>query len=443
MSVTHVESALGSWPSPASDTNTFGKPAGLTDYDAMVVALLCEDEARTMASAPAGWTLEIEAATGIGRVWVYSKAIALEASEPGNYAFQLDAAPAAGNEFLGTISTYRGVDVDDVIDGAPRWVAIPGDSRHVPPDAPARILDGLRVGQCFGDSVSSYTPPAGMAEVLDTTQQVSTGAGLTVGIATEQLAAEGQVGEKLMELAAAAKDGVGLTYVLRPLSPIDPAVSIRDVARTDAAAPDWALEVAMPASQPGDLLYAILALAEGTLTAFNAAADVPEGWELVATVTGTDSVPTRYSMGIYAKVAGAEEPSSYTWRTTQQRQMSAIVYAFRHAVGVGANAGEGTTSAAVTLHPVPVVSPAAAHGLIVCAWQTEGAGAQTQPDAVEDSGASGAGAGLYLGSAWVPKAAATAADAFEATTGPAAISTRHAAAIAPRLITPPTAEVRA
>jgi hypothetical protein len=446
VAATIVSAAEAPWDGPGSSPARcrFAKPAGLADNDVIVAVLVCQDANRTFDNVPAaGWVEVINTLTGLGRTGMWYLPVTDESGEPLEYTFDLDDAPAAGNEYYGHSALVRGADLDAPL-GSVRWQDNAADTSQPSPDIAPDIIDGLLACHFWAAGVPAFAPPSGMTEVDEDTQDLAVGGtGLGVCLDTLVLEAEGQVGAKTVSQTGDGQvAGLAIAYVVRPSSPVDIPVRVRDVARTDGASASLDLVATMPTSKPGDLLYAALMLGGGI--ASNHVVTAPAGWDLLAALTGTEfgESPGKISIAIYTRIAGVDEPASYTWGLFVSETTAAVVVAFDGAAGVDVEGGTQTIIEGTTDHAVPVRTPTTRHTLLCCAFATESTGAHTLDSMLEPLSAA-AGTDYYFTVATVPRADLSQTDAYQVTTAGALVSARHVAALAARLPVPLREEVYA
>lgn len=202
---------------------TVNVPAGTVNGDLLVVQVAWNENATL--NNPAGWTQIREDQTGIGGVAALNSRLMyrIAASEPASYTWTF----ASGTRRIaGCMVNLTGADTSAPIDSSSGQASDgPSTTDVVAPTVDPVVSDGflLYFGSCRQST--TFTPPAGMTERYDG----ANGSGVTVEMASEQLASGAATGTRTGVMAGATTNGqAGQLVVIKAAGGAGP-TPVRDV----------------------------------------------------------------------------------------------------------------------------------------------------------------------------------------------------------------------
>lgn len=227
--------------SAAAGAFTLNKPAGTTVGDVMIASIgyrPCSNSSgggcTTSITAPPGWTLirlvEQKGGGGTGgyglRLGIYYRVVTASDSSVASYTWVIGGAPAH-NGAAGVLSTFINVDTANpiVIDAGQ---ATPSSRSHSTPNIGPIATNTLLVSTHAALSSATWTPPAGMTEILDwASQGVPNDLGMSLEINNEQRPAPGLTGTRTATFSSPPAADAGATHILalRPIQ-ADPTIAM-------------------------------------------------------------------------------------------------------------------------------------------------------------------------------------------------------------------------
>jgi uncharacterized repeat protein (TIGR01451 family) len=224
---------------PTAGPLTINKPTGTTVGDVMVASVgyrPCSNTSgggcTTSITAPTGWTLIrlVEQKTGGGtggyglRLGIYRKTVT--ASEPTSYTWSFGGAPAH-NGAAGVVSSFMNVDTANpiVIDNGQ---STPSSRSHATPNVGVLATNTMLVSTHAALSSATWTPPAGMVEILDwKSESTISDLGMSLEINNEQRPAPGLTGIRTATFSSPPAADAGATHILalRPIQ-ADPTIAM-------------------------------------------------------------------------------------------------------------------------------------------------------------------------------------------------------------------------
>lgn len=296
-------------------TVTIARPTGTVSGDLLVaqVAFHTHDFVGTI-TPPSGWTtIRVDNDTSHEIQGVFWK-VAM-ASEPANYMFT-NTTGDTSREGSGAITAYTGVDALTPIDGHAATTYPSGGTSIIGPSVTTTVAGAQLLTLVGQRSNGPLTPATGMAERYET----FAGNQNLVQMADQSLGAAGATGTRTV-ISTSNGSSVVQTVALRP----------RQIALVGTGAPGTAvngstasLVLPRPAGvQAGDVLIAHVALHTHSFNANPLPA--PSGWTLVR----VDRDAAHMIAGVFRRLAGASEPSSYTFSNasgdTSQQAVGAVM----------------------------------------------------------------------------------------------------------------------
>ena len=303
--------------------------------DFMVAAIGVQPSTTTV-TAPAGWTLvrRIDNAGPTSNSLVIYRKFAA-AAEPTSYLWQLSGATAA----VAGIQSYNGVDATTPVN-AEGGQATASALTHAAPSIVTTVGNTMLVGHYTFASSAAWTPqnppgpPVAMTESYDLRSQAVGAAGQTLEGTRQVQAAVGASAAFASQASGNADAGATHIMALRP-----------SVAT---------LSIGLPAGTIAtDVLVASIGIAWSGVVA--PVVTPPAGWTLVRQVDNNN--PTRNSLAVLRKTAGAGEPATYEFGVTNAAFVVGGIQAFYNvdnATPVDVEGGQTTASA--TTHGTPIVN---------------------------------------------------------------------------------------
>lgn len=212
MAITHVGTETASETGfGLTDTLTVTKPSGAAEDD-VAVACICQDDDDPV-GLPAGFTeINNSVLGGNDSTWAVGYKV-LGASEPSSYDFPKD----SGEDAVASISVFRGVDVEVTLDTTSSTNTGSGTFSFTATSITTNTDEAavIAVAGCESGQASPFSPPSGMAEIVDLGVATNTGASLTV--AWGEQATAGATGDK--QFTSSDDETYGTTLLaLRPAS---------------------------------------------------------------------------------------------------------------------------------------------------------------------------------------------------------------------------------
>lgn len=207
----------------AAASVTVNVPAGTVNGDLLVVQIGWNENATL--NNPAGWTQIREDQTGAGGVAALNSRLMyrVAASEPASYTWTF----ASGTRRIaGCMVNLTGADTAAPIDSSSGQAQDGTSTANVTaPTVDPVVADGFLLYFGASRSGTTFTPPTGMTERYDG----ANGSGVTVEMATEQLASGAATGTRTGVLAAATTNGqAGQLVVIKAAGGAGP-TPVRDV----------------------------------------------------------------------------------------------------------------------------------------------------------------------------------------------------------------------
>jgi autotransporter-associated beta strand protein len=186
------------------------RPAGTLVGDLMLAAVTVRPSTATI-TAPAGWTLirrtNQGATNSLAQATYYRVATGVE---PASYTWTLGAGHTGA---VGGVATFYGIDVAAPVDVQNGQVNASNLNQPAPSVTTTQQYDMIVTSHAMTSS-TTFTPPAGMTEVVDVASEVTTALGITLEINYVVQPAAGATGIKTARAAADADVGVGHTLAL-------------------------------------------------------------------------------------------------------------------------------------------------------------------------------------------------------------------------------------
>jgi len=229
--------------SAAAGAFTINKPAGTTVGDVMVASIgyrPCSSSSgggcTTSITSPSGWTLirlvEQKSGGGTGgyglRLGIWYRVVTTADASVTNYRWNIGGAPSH-NGAAGIIASFMHVDTTNpiVIDAGQTTAS---SRSHATPSIGVLATNTMLVSTHAALSSATWTPPAGMTEILDWASQTTPSAlGMSLEINTQQLTTPGVAGTRTATFTVpnppAADAGATHILALRPIQ-ADPTISM-------------------------------------------------------------------------------------------------------------------------------------------------------------------------------------------------------------------------
>ena len=335
---------------PATPEVVIGKPAGTVQNDVLIAAIGFRPASATI-TAPAGWTLVRRVDNnGVGdgqnSLAVYRKVAG--SSEPSSYSWDVAGAfgAAGGIQAFFNVDTANPVNVEN-------GQATAASLSHATPSVTTTVGNTMLVTAHTYASATTWTPPTGMTEAVDT---MAGGQALEASYVL-QPAATSTGAKTATANGVAADEDLGATHILA-LRPTDPPLTINKPAGV----------------MVNDVMIAAIGFrpASATLT-------VPDGWTLVRRIDNTVSGASN-SLAVYRKVAGTAEPASYVWNLTGDTYTVGGIQAFYNVDTANpVDVENGQTTPYSLSHATPSITTTVANAMIVTAHTFETATTWTPP----------------------------------------------------------------
>jgi len=236
-------------PDPAAGGITVNVPAGTVANDVMIASIAVRPCSNTNGGActitispPAGWTLvrQIDQ-TGGGGTGGYGNLLAVyrrvaTGAEPANYTWGFAGTPLHAG-VVGSIASFAGVDTTSPI-VVENGQATGYSYTHATPDvSTGAVTNTMLVSTHAANSGATWTPPAGMTEVVDGSSEVPTNAlGISMEVNYELRAAAGATGTRTATHSNPPSNDTGATHILA----LRPAVTFTHYAITAPAGTNFA-----------------------------------------------------------------------------------------------------------------------------------------------------------------------------------------------------------
>jgi len=264
-------------------TLNIGKPAGVAANDMLIASIGVRPSSASL-TPPAGWILVRRvdnASDSSNSLAVYRKLAG--ASEPASYSWSVGGASATA----GGIQAFFGVDTANPI-AYNEGHANASSLTHDTPAVFTPVANTMKVASHTFASSASWSVTPDMTESFDIASGAAGTDGQSIvgsrGISTTA----GTIGA--VSATASNDADAGNTHILGLQAPSLTAFTLDKPAGT----------------APNDVLIASIAVRSASVTL-----GAPAGWTLLRRVDNT--VSSSSSLAVYRKVAGASEPSSYSW----------------------------------------------------------------------------------------------------------------------------------
>ncbi len=285
-------------------------PGSVASGDLLVAVI--SGGADNLITPPAGWTQLTGATAGAFSAWVYYRISG--GSEPGTYTWTHSLSQRA----VAIVTRISGVDTSDPFDAFECAMTVSNSTSAVCPSGYAFTSDALLVCGAVGGwgNSFSFTPPGTVTERADVANTINASTGACMCLGTQTLAASGASGTRTWT-ASASIHLLRYTLLIRAAGSAardHGQYTSHQATRQDTASTSAVID--MPSGvASGDLLLACIgAGVSNTITP-------PAGWTAVQTNVMGNAVG-----GLYSRVAGGSEPSTYTWTLgTSQRHTGVIV----------------------------------------------------------------------------------------------------------------------
>ncbi|TWO80533.1 hypothetical protein CBW56_08825 [Denitratisoma oestradiolicum] len=191
------------------------RPAGTDTGDVMIAALVVTPSTVGL-TAPAGWTLVRDtvhnASGGDAHLITYVKAVTAIGSEPASYTWTYSAAHSGSS---GGIAAFSGADTANPVVTSAELKENNAILNQTAPSITASATDMLVTAHEYQSS-GTWTPPAGMTEMVDEYSAASTGAsGVSLSMNSLLLAASGATGTKIAVASGDSDEGASQSIALR------------------------------------------------------------------------------------------------------------------------------------------------------------------------------------------------------------------------------------
>ncbi len=358
------------------------KPAGVTTNDVLVASIGVRPSTATI-TTPAGWTLVRRTDNANGNsnslAVYYRVATALDIAF---YTWSVKGADfmVGGIQAFVSVDTTAPVNVDlgnCTLQGSCATVTL----THATPSVTTTAANSMIVTSHTLASAAAWSPPAGMTEAYDQASgAIVIGApGQSIEGNRVQQVAAGATGT---DTATASADAdVGNAHIL--------ALRLKMIASLVINKP-----TAPNATAAGDVMIASIGFRPNTLTV-----TPPAGWTLVLRIDNANA--TANSLAVYRLVAGASEPSSYTWTFSAAGYLAGGIVNFSgvdttNPIDIGINALDGQNTPSGVTHSTPNRTTSVANTMLVTshtyasgstwtppAGMTEGVDVQHGPESLE------------------------------------------------------------
>ncbi|KPK38533.1 MAG: hypothetical protein AMJ69_08220, partial [Gammaproteobacteria bacterium SG8_47] len=335
---------------------TVNKPSGLVQNDVMYASIAIRPNSATV-TPPAGWGLvrRINSTSGTSNsLVIYGKVAG--SSEPGSYTWTLDSGHTGA---AGGILAFSGVDTSG-LDGEGYAT---GFATYYPqaPSITTTVANTMLIASYSISNSNTWEnpPPSGMTQGVQ-----ATGGGEMLQINYEVQATPGATGTKTAhDLGPDAADG-GNTHIL---------------ALKPAAGGSSDLTINKPAgtAQNEVMIASVAVRPDVTITP-------PSGWTLVRRTDSTSG--TNHSLATYQKVAGASEPSSYTWTLSSNSGAVGGIASFSGvdtSNPIDVESGQATPDALT--HATPSVTTTVANAMLVTSHTTPSSYTWTPPSGMSEA----------------------------------------------------------
>jgi cellulose synthase/poly-beta-1,6-N-acetylglucosamine synthase-like glycosyltransferase len=286
-------------------------PTGLQQGDLMLAAISTRGGSAVTISTDAGWTLIRRVDNGATlSLAIYWK---VAGANEGDFHFTLGSQQKA----IVDIIAYAGVDPTSPVDVENGQLTAAGTS-HSTPSITTTGANEMVVAHFGNAATSTWTPPTGMTEEDDMATNLG-GTTTNASIETDDVL-QASAGATGVKTATSAVSAAGATHILalKPATTCGITATLKKVnpialrAATTKTASGTSIVVNTPASQTNDVMLAYLSFTSGiTPTA-------PSGWTATASTAATG-----YVLYTYRHVAGASEPSTYTWTFSASASIAA------------------------------------------------------------------------------------------------------------------------
>ena len=290
------------------------KPGCVTTNDLMIAHITARSTALIV--APAGWTSVANFVNSQFAAGIFYKVAT--GAEPASYTFTSNI-----SDNTGAILVYRGVEVTDPIETSASQLT--SGTSHTTPCITATtdqtmIVTFFSLDQCSNCNLTDvvWTPPAGMTERYDIGMVASSWKGESGDDVVQT--AKGCVSAKTAT-SSINTSGMAAVLVLRPSGGTDyySTINLGGSTNFDASS---SVTLTKPTVKQNDLILVHLSAA---VTVTGAGATPPAGWTLLR----FDLEASGIGSWIYYKVAGASEPSSYSFSVSSGINLIGDIRAYR------------------------------------------------------------------------------------------------------------------
>jgi hypothetical protein len=327
-----VSSSVNRVTSNASNTVT--APTGIQDGDLLVAAIFHRAPAGVPVTLPSGWALLNETALSAN---AFALATKVANNESGNYTFGFSSA----NDNSVAILVYRNATCINTIGASGTADSATGTAPSITPS-----YAGVLCASFFteGTANSVTTPPSGM-----TNRVLLQGGGLFPQTAIYDLSQPAaSTGDKSIVWSGTGQACSTLLQITN-----EPTVAPEFVASasTQNASTGTALTINKPTGTvEGDLMVAVMCASGGNAT-----------WTGASAWVETADYTQRPDLRIAYKIAGASEPSSYTFTVSSSLTNSGTILTYRYA----AYDTIGTFTAGTNPLILPSISPSESQSILI------------------------------------------------------------------------------
>lgn len=193
-------------------TLTLATPVGTLADDVLIAAIAIRPDTATI-TPPAGWTLVRRSDNSGGAansLAVYSRIAT--SSEPATHAFTFSSSTGSGGGLL----AFREADAASPID-VEAGASTASGLGHPAPDVTTTVAGAMLVTAHGFSSSATWTPPAGMTEIVDVASLPPPDAvGIALSVNVELLGAAGATGARTATASGDSDTGNGISVALRP-----------------------------------------------------------------------------------------------------------------------------------------------------------------------------------------------------------------------------------
>jgi hypothetical protein len=280
-------------------------------------------------------------------------------SEPTSYSWNLSASVKLNAYFM----DYNGVDISSPSDVDTGQSTASGTSHTALGVTTTTANDMLLTFYATATCVT-WTPPSGMTQIVDFTYCANAASSnVDMSIDQLQLGSAGATGDETATDDSAAV-GVTKTIALKPAATCHVAETLTKItpialrAATTNTASGTSVVMNTPTSQQNDVMFAFLSFTSGiTPTA-------PAGW-----TQNSSAAASGYLLYSYRHVAGASEPSTYTWTFSATASIAGWIGSYSGVdTTTPTDVNNSSSSSTATTFTTPTVTTTIPDDMIVTAF---------------------------------------------------------------------------